>query len=284
MEMTDEPVTIGLVVVRPALQLGDEPFYHEFIAGIDRFFATRGYSLLLQIVADAESELATYTRWAANGSVAGVVLTDLRTGDDRVRLVEELGFSTVVVGDPESAQGLSSVWTGDESSMRLAVRQLYSLGHRALGRVSGPRLLAHSHIRSEIFREICAELGIAAFEEESDYSEDGGQNSTRKLLENPVRLTAIIFDDDLMALGGLRELELHQLTVPEDVSVLAWDDSVLCQLSTPTLSVMGHDVQVIGDLTGEAMLETIHHRGPTHREGPVASFISRESVGPAPQA
>jgi LacI family repressor for deo operon, udp, cdd, tsx, nupC, and nupG len=284
MDMSDLPVTIGLVVVRPALQLGDEPFYHEFIAGIERYFSSSGTSLLVQIVADYDSETATYRRWATNDSVAGVLLTDLRLGDDRVRLLEQLELAAVVVGDPESAQGLSSVWTGDGSSMRLAVQELHSRGHRVLGRVSGPRLLAHSQIRSETFRQICTELAISAIEEESDYSEDGGQLSTRMLLARATRPTAIIFDDDLMALGGLRELEVQQLAVPRDVSVLAWDDSVLCQLSKPRLSVMGHDVQIIGELAGDAILETIDHRGPTHREGPVASFISRESVGPAPRA
>lgn len=275
---------IGLVLVRATQRLGAEPFYQEFIAGVENIFGPADVALLLQVVSSAEEELATYRRWAAAGQVAGVLLVDLSRNDARVDLMIELGIPTVVVGAPETAGPFPDVWTKDAAAVHIAVTEMVALGHRVIGRVGGPQSLAHSQIRSEAFIEATASLEVIGIEVEAGYSEEGGGSATREILDRPNPPTVIIYDDDLMALGGLLAAENAGLSVPGDLSMVAWDDSALCQLSTPKLAALSHDVQAIGELTAQAML-TFRTDGIARRyEAPMVNLVSRESLrrlGPA---
>lgn len=270
--------SIGLVLVRPTQLLGSEPFYQELMAGLDQVLLPRGYYLLLQIVPTKQEEIQVYDRWAEAGSVAGVILVDLEEHDDRVPHLTRLGLPAVILGDPSTSASFPAVWTDDASAMREAVTLLAGLGHTRIGRVSGPNPLAHTRIRAQAFREVADSLGVTAFDVDSDYTEEGGHEATRRLLmENPWP-SAIIFDDDLMALGGLAAAAEAGLGVPRDISIVAWDDSALCQLASPTLTVMGHDVQAIGEISARAMLDLLAGIAAPTYEAPKAEFISRESL------
>jgi DNA-binding LacI/PurR family transcriptional regulator len=269
---------LGLVLELPKQQFGEEPYYHEIIAGIENVLLAAERSLVVRIVPDAKKELATYTEWSDSGMIEGVFLVNLIHDDPRVSLLQDLGLPAVVIGSIETAGPFPAVWTDDASAMRLAVHRLFELGHRNVGRVSGPPQLAHSQTRTHSFAETTAELGIQGTVAESQvYSEASGQIATRELLGVRPRPTAIIYDDDVMAIGGLRELSALDLNVPHDVSILAWDDSPFCQLSKPPLSVMGHDVQTIGELAAQSMLAQLTGTLASH-EGPMATFIQRGSV------
>lgn len=271
--------TIGLVLVRPSQLLGAEPFYQEFIAGVEGVFGPRGISLLLQIVTTAEEEAATYARWVTDEVVAGVLLVDLDPDDARIGLVVSLGLPAVVVGDPATAGPLPAVWTDDSSAMRHAVESLAALGHVRIARVSGPPSLAHSQIRTAALRESAARAGLIVQEVSGEYNEETGFEATAGFLSSSNPPTAIVYDDDLMAIGGLRAAERAGLRVPTDLSIVAWDDSALCQLSEPPLTVMGHDVQAIGEVTAAAMLDVVAGVASQTYQAPTATFLARESVG-----
>ncbi|MEV0847367.1 substrate-binding domain-containing protein [Streptomyces sp. NPDC049954] len=272
------PWNVGLTVVREDQRLGPEPFYQEMIAGLEGVLGPRDATLLLQIVTSRKDEEATCARWAGRGAVDAVLLVDLETDDARVELVRRLGLPAVVVGDPSTAAGLPAVWTDDAAAMRHAVGVLAGLGHTVIGRVSGPSPLAHSRIRTEAFREAVREGGLRAAETEAEYSEEAGRLATLRLLSAPDRPTAVIYDDDLMALGGLSAAAGKGLAVPGDLSLLAWDDSALCQLSSPSLSVMGHDVRAIGEQAAAAVLDLVEGRARPLYRAPTATFLRRESV------
>jgi LacI family repressor for deo operon, udp, cdd, tsx, nupC, and nupG len=252
-----ERTTVGLVLVRPSQLLGSEPFYQELIAGAEGVFGPLGITLLLQIVTTAAEEVATYVRWAGNKTVAGVLVVDLDPQDPRVELVAALGLPAVIVGDPATASDLPAVWTDDASAMDHAVASLVGLGHSVIAHVSGPRELAHSQIRIAALHRAADARDIVVLEAAGDYSEEAGFVATRSLLSATPPPTAIVYDDDLMALGGLKAARELRLRVPGDLSIVAWDDSALCQLSEPALAVMGHEVQAIGELTASAMLDVL---------------------------
>ncbi|BDZ48733.1 LacI family transcriptional regulator [Frondihabitans sucicola] len=279
MTVPRERSTVGLVLVRPSQLLGSEPFYQELIAGAEGVFGPRGITLLLQVVTSAADEAATYLRWAEDETVAGVLVVDLDPHDSRVELLVSLGLPAVVVGDPATAGSLPAVWTDDASAMNHAVGSLVELGHSVIAHVSGPQGLAHSQIRIAALHEAAAASAVAVLEASGDYSEEAGLLATRELLSARTPPTAIVYDDDLMAIGGLRAARESGLSVPGDLSIVAWDDSALCQLSEPALTVMGHDVQAIGELTASALLDVLAGRAAEQYEAPTATFLARESVG-----
>ncbi|GIJ64220.1 LacI family DNA-binding transcriptional regulator [Virgisporangium aurantiacum] len=268
---------VGLVLARASQVLGEEPYYHEFIEGLERILTPAGISVLVKVVTDRAAETATYERWSAQQRVGGVILVDLSPGDDRVGLVRRLGLPAVVIGDPSTADGLPTVWTDDAGFAREAVRFLAGRGHTVLGHVSGPLAFAHTQLRRGGFDAEAADLGLTVVNAEGDYSQESGRAATAQVLTG--RPTAIVYDSDVMALGGLETIRDADLTVPGDVSVVAWDDSAQCQLAVPALSAMSHDVGRIGEIAADALLDAMRaDAADAVYEAPKAHLVEREST------
>ncbi|MEU4423597.1 substrate-binding domain-containing protein [Actinoplanes sp. NPDC024001] len=277
--MTQAPRRVGLVLARASQVLGEEPYYHEFLEGLERVLTPSGVSVLVQVVTDREAETATYERWAEQGRVDGVILVDLGPDDERVGLVARLGLPAVVIGDPSTAHGLPTVWTDDAGFAREAAGFLAGLGHRVIGHVTGPVAFAHTQLRRGGLEAEAADRGMTALASEGDYSYEGGRSAALELLKiRPDRPTAIVFDNDVMALGGLAAAAECGLRVPADVALVAWDDSPQCQLAVPALSAMSHDVERIGELAAQAMLAALAAAPATVYQAPPAHIVTRSST------
>ena len=276
----DPALPIGLTLVRASEIYGAEPWFHELTAGIDQVVRPLGRSVLLRVLATREDELVWLRQWHERRAVAGVVLVDLVDDDPRVALVRALGLPAVAVSSPFVSDGLPTVWTNDDAGMRTAVRSLHDLGHRVIGLVGGPEQLAHSVTRREAFLEASGELGLTPRTASGDYSEESGARAFAALLHGDGPPTAVVFDNDLMALGGLAEAKRLGADVPADVSLVAWDDSALCQLSEPPLSALSHDVQRIGGMVGEAVAAVLAGESARVLEAPAIAFVARASSGP----
>lgn len=268
---------VGLALVRDAEVLGAEPFFHEFIAGMERILVPLGVPVLLQVVATVGQAGERMRAWAAGGQVQGVILIDLLPGDERVALADELGMPAVVIGDPVTAGGLPTVWTQDEIAMRDVVAALVASGHTHLGHVAGPAQMAHTIIRRRTFEAVAAEHGVRTTTFDGDYSEAAGVRAVAQLAALDDRPTAVVFDNDVMALGALQEANRLDLAVPADLSLVAWDDSALCQLAEPPLSAVSHDVQALGELVGEALAAALSGAAPGVITAAPATLVVRGS-------
>ncbi|MFF3559662.1 LacI family DNA-binding transcriptional regulator [Streptomyces sp. NPDC002574] len=269
---------VGLALVRDAEVLGAEPFFHDFIAGMERVLVPLGVPVLLQVVATVEQAVERMRAWSQHGQVQGVILIDLLPGDERVALVKELGMPTVVIGDPETAGGLPAVWTQDDVAMQDVVDKLVAAGHAHLGHVAGPAQMAHTIIRRRTFLAAAARNGVRTTTFEGDYSEAAGIRALTALGALEDRPTAVVFDNDVMALGALHEAGRIGLTVPADLSLVAWDDSALCQLAAPPLSAVSHDVQELGELAGRTLADALVAAPATTVDAPPARLVMRGSV------
>jgi LacI family transcriptional regulator, repressor for deo operon, udp, cdd, tsx, nupC, and nupG len=277
--VTKAPRRVGLVLARAARVLGEEPYYHEFIEGLERVLTPEGVSVLVKVVTDRAAESDTYERWSGEGRVDGVILVDLSPDDERVALVERLALPAVVIGDPSTAPGLPTVWTDDAGFAREAVRFLAELGHRVIGHVSGPLSFAHTQLRRGGFEAEVAGRGLTLLEDEGDYSYQAGRAAAVRLLSaGPETPSALVFDNDVMALGGLQALADQGRRVPADVAVVAWDDSALCQLAVPALSAMSHDVGRIGELAAGAVLDAMTGEQGGVYQAPSAHIVARDST------
>ncbi|GIE85605.1 LacI family DNA-binding transcriptional regulator [Actinoplanes regularis] len=267
---------VGLVLARASRVLGEEPYYHEFIEGLERVLTPAGVSVLVKVVTDREAESQTYERWAEQDRVSGVILVDLGPDDDRVSLVGRLGLPAVVLGDPSTASGLPTVWTDDAGYAREAIQFLAEGGHRVIGHVTGPPSFVHTQLRRTGAQTEARALGVALVQVEGDYSYESGRAAVADLLTHEP--TAIVCDNDLMALAALDTLRERDLAVPANISVVAWDDSALCQLAVPPLSAMSHDVVRIGELAANAMLDALAGRPAAVYQAPPAHIVVRDST------
>lgn len=257
--------TIGLVLARAPETLGFESFYMQFVAGIESVLSERDYGLLLQVAPDIDAEVRTYRKWRAARRVDGIVMVDPRVPDPRLDLlVGPDALPAVVVGDPSLSGGLPSVYTDDAEAMRICVDYLARIGHRAVGRVTGPAEFGHTHIRDEAFSRSAADRGIVARVHRTDYTPDAGVSATRDLLHSG-QVTAIVYDNDAMAFAGLGVAAELGVRVPTDVSLVAWDDSPLCRASFPQLTALSHDVAGYGAHVARRLFDRM-------AGGPASSF------------
>ncbi|OXY88889.1 LacI family DNA-binding transcriptional regulator [Streptomyces diastatochromogenes] len=274
---------VGLAICRPAQMLGLEPFYMEFISGVESVLTERSCSLLLRLVRSPEEEAGLLDSWWKGRQIGGSILVDFRADDPRVAAAERLGLPVVAVGHPSLTGGLTSVWTDDATAVTEAVRYLAALGHRRIARVGGAAALGHTGIRTAAFDEAARVLELAgAWQVTTDYSGEAGARATRSLLTAaPVdRPTAIVYDNDVMAVAGLSVAAEMGLSVPGDVSLLAWDDSQLCRLTHPTLSAMSHDVHGFGADAARTLFGVITGEGPGSHPVPTPVLTPRGSTAP----
>ncbi|NLT56311.1 MAG: LacI family transcriptional regulator [Actinomycetales bacterium] len=277
---------IGLVLARPARMLGLEPFYMEFISGIEAVLAEGSTSLLLKVV-DAPgtgTEIDVYRRWWTGRRVDGVIVTDVRVHDRRLPLLSELGMPAVVLGsDPgfAGAPSTATVWTDDDTLVGTAVRYLVGLGHRRLARVSGPGELAHCASRTESFLRITAELGVPPPRVvEADFSGEDGARATRQLLLHDRPPTAIMYENDVMAVAAIGAAREAGISVPAEVSVLAWDDSPLCSLTHPTVSAVQRDIPGMGRQVARLLLDVVDGAAPRACLDSPGALVPRGSTAP----
>lgn len=276
--------TVGLVITREPAMLGVEPFFMAFVAGIEQAISEQGYALLLQVTPDLDRQMRTYREWWSARRVDGVFLTDLMIDDPRLPLLEEIGLPAVVVGDPAFAAGMPAVGSDDARAARAAVERLADLGHRRIAHIGGPERFVHSRIRSQAIAAAAADRGVAVVgEAPTSYTLDEGAAACDRFLAATDRPTAIICDNDLTALGAARAAMAAGVRVPEQLSILAWDDSPLCQLTEPPLSALGRDVSAYGAAAARALLAIVKDGdAPSDDASSVATLVDRGSLAQAP--
>ncbi|UED87710.1 LacI family DNA-binding transcriptional regulator [Streptomyces profundus] len=271
---------VGLVLARPARLLGVEPFFMEFIAGIEETLAERRLSVLLHVVATHDEEIATHQRWAARDLVEAVVVVNLTVGDRRPDVLAGLGLPAIMAGAWDGGPDTPAVVTDSTGAVREALARLLELGHRRIARVTGPSALVHTRARTAALTDGCRAAGIEPVLLEGDYSAEAGAELTEQLLRRQERPTAIIYDNDVMAVAGLGAAKAAGIEVPTRLSLLAWDDSTMCRLASPALSTMSVDVHQFGVAVAESVLELIDGRPVTPRWSPAARFVPRGTTAP----
>ncbi|WP_079038582.1 LacI family DNA-binding transcriptional regulator [Streptomyces sp. NBRC 110028] len=275
---------VGMVIARPARTLGVEPFFAQFLSGLQSCLSNRGIATQLLIVEDTETQVAVYRRWAAEHRVDGLVLLDLAVDDVRPQLVADLGIPAVVLGSHGKPMPLTSVWVDDHAATVSILRHLVALGHRRIGHVSGTVAYQHTRRRLRAIDDVRESTGIDVTSVATDYSDAQGASATRRLLEADPRHTAIVYDNDVMAVAGLGVATEMGIPVPGAVSVVSFDDSVLTTMAHPSLTALTRDTFALGTLTATELLRVMAERPePRSVQAPTPQLVVRQSTAPPGQ-
>jgi DNA-binding LacI/PurR family transcriptional regulator len=270
----------GLVLARPARTLALEPFFMEFLAGVESELSARSIALTIQLVQNVEDEIAIYKRWWGEHRVDGVLMVDLRVDDPRVGELVRLGLPAVVVGGPVENRALPAVWHDEASVIVEAVQYLAALGHRRIAHVAGVGNFVHTLQRTAAFMSVTAELGIEGEIVETDYSAEKGARATRRLLSSADPPSAIVFDSDLLAVTGLGVAQQMGFSVPDDLSIVGWDDSLVSQVVHPPLTAITRDIEAFGIAATRHLLAAIEGKVTDDVETLRGELTPRGSTGP----
>ncbi|MFE0460457.1 LacI family DNA-binding transcriptional regulator [Kitasatospora sp. NPDC058965] len=273
--------TVGLALTPDTAAAGLDAVLMALIGGIESVLAERPCALLLHVAPDRAAETALYRQWWQSGRVNGTVLLGLTADDPRIDAVHHLGMPAVAVAHPSLSGPFPAVWSDDAAAVAEAVRYLAVLGHRRIAHVSGPAALGRTILRRESFAATAAELGLdLARSLPTDLSAAAGARATHELLAAPDRPTAIVYDNDLMAVAGGGAAADLGLRVPADVSLVAWDDSDLCRITRPALSALSHDPFAFGAEVAHCLLELLDIGRAASRSGGAPVLVPRGTTGP----
>ena len=270
----------GLVLARPARTLALEPFFMEFISGVESELASHSVALTIQLVKDVREEIAVYRRWWGEHRVDGVLMVDLRVDDPRIEELMRLGLPAVVIGGPLENGSLPSVWHDEAAVVVEAVQYLAALGHTRVAQVAGVPDFVHTIQRIDAFRSAASDLGLEVEVVETDYSAEMGARVTRRLLSTRTPPTAIVFDSDLLAVTGLGVAQQMGFTVPDDLSIVGWDDSLISQVVHPPLTAITRDIPAYGATATKHLLEAIDGGAEGDVETTRGELTTRGSTAP----
>lgn len=277
---------LGLVLRREPEMFGADSFFPRFVAGVERTLATRGYALVLQMVGpERAAEEAAYRQLASSRRVDGVFLLDLRRREPRVDLLAELDLAAVAIGRPTGALGIPWLAIDDRPAVRETARHLVGLGHRRIAHVAGPSGYVHTAARRDAWRRALRAAGCAPGPVEvADLTGHGGADATTRLLGLAEPPTAVVYANDLMAIAGIAVLARAGLRVPDDLSVVGFDDAPVAAHSSPPLTTIAADVRLWGREAAASLLDvvTASDTAPTTGWLEPSRLVVRGSTGPPP--
>lgn len=274
---------IGLIQTRDPRLFAVESYGMELLAGLGTELEKVDYSLVIRQADGLESELRILRDWIATGAVDGVILLNMELGDPRIDLMEQnTQMPVLVLGDPSLSGGLPTLWSDDATAAAIVVDYLRSLGHKSIVRVAGSEKMAHTFIRDRAFIEETTKHNIAYSCLHTDYSPDMGAEITERFLTYPGLSTAIVYDSDIMTIAGLGVAVRKHIAVPDELSIVSWDDSFMCSAVFPSLTAIHRDVVASGQKAARMILRAINGEAVPPEEEEPYSLIARDSTGPAP--
>ncbi|MEU5218151.1 substrate-binding domain-containing protein [Streptomyces sp. NPDC020807] len=221
------------------------------------------------------------------------MVVDPRVSDPRPETLAVLGLPAVAIGAMEGADrgpgprrrggGLSTIWADDAGAMDLIVHHLHELGHRRIAHMAGPPGLAHTARRIAALRSAARQLRLDHIVSvTTDHSDRQGAKAARRLLGASLRPTALICHNEVMAVTAAGVATERGLRIPEDVSIVSWEDSALCRAFHPPLTALTREPGSFGRRAAAEVLHLLAGARPRRLQDPLPSLEVRESCGSPP--
>ncbi|RJG26804.1 LacI family DNA-binding transcriptional regulator [Paenibacillus thiaminolyticus] len=252
--------TIAVLLHRPAEELFLNLFFSEVMRGLVTQASRAGFDLLMTTGATEQEELEAITRLVKGKRVDGVILLYSRRNDPIVSFLEELQFPFVLIGRSEEHPDILSVNNDNVQAAYDATRHLIDQGHRRIGFVSGPSNLMISKDRMAGYQAALKEAGMEARPEwivEGEFLQESGYRAMSFFMSLPERPTALVAIDDVVAFGVLRGLMELGYRVPDDLSLVSFNNVPLSELATPPITSVDIGIYQLGYTASQTLIRSI---------------------------
>src|SRR2546427_9096192 len=267
--------TIGVI----AEEIGDA-YGAMVISGIEEYLRKNDYFFLTVIHRHDPKLLQTYAQMLLTRGVEGFITTD-------TSIVEKLALPTVAVAGHERVEGVTNIVLDHKRAARLALEHLKELGHEEIAFIKGQTVSSDSAARWSAICEVAEELDIPIRPELTTQLE--GTDSTpgigypfaKQLLARKQPFTALFAYNDISAIGSIWAIKEAGLRVPEDISVVGFDDISGAAYANPGLTTVRQPLIRMGQIAAQTVVDQIEGRGEYVPEIAIEpEFVVRESTGP----
>jgi len=247
--------TLGLIIPD-----NSNPFFSEIALGAEDCAFRHGYSLFLCNSRHDSARESTYMTTLSTYAVDGLILSAV--SDDLNQLSEfvKSGIPLVVVDRKLPVPDVEFIYSDHIEGAREATQHLVELGHRRIGIITGPTDVRPALDRIQGFEEVLNEHGIPIDPDLcilGDFQVESGRRAARKMMELSDPPTAVFACNDMMAIGALQTLRTLGFKVPEDVSLVGFDDIFLASLLDPPLTTVAQSAYAIGEMAVASLIKRI---------------------------
>ena len=268
-------LTIGILVP----ELGDG-YHTQVMSGIGDQLIMAGYFYLTAHHRHKRSLVEDYTRMLIGRGAQGIIAID-------TLLEHPIPIPVVAVAGHRRIEGVTNVLIDHVRAAELALNHLYSLGHRKIAFMHGQPFSSDSDERWKSLVAVAATLGIEIKSElvvnldRDTSSPELGYPVVQQLMTSRQPFTALVAFNDISAIGAIRALQDFNLRVPQDISVIGFDDIKAAAFTLPRLTTINQPLEEIGRIATQSLLNRIHDTVPPRDEIMVEpQLVVRESTGP----
>jgi LacI family transcriptional regulator len=267
--------TLSVGVVTQAI---DSPFYGGALRGIEDTLSAAGYSPLFVSGQWSAAHEARCIETLRSRRVDGIIVLTGRLSDAALAAAAR-ELPVVVTGRTLKAPGLVAMDFDNFEGARLATHHLLTLGHRRIAFISGDLKHPDGKERLRGYRSAIEAAGLRyepALVMPGNFTEGSGLSAVERLIDSREPFTAIFAANDQMAFGAALALHRRKMRVPDDVSLVGFDDLATSVYAIPPLSTVHHPVYELGQLAAQAMLGLLAGDAPTPQM-PAPRLMVRES-------
>jgi DNA-binding LacI/PurR family transcriptional regulator len=234
--------------------------FSAFICYVEEACVKRGFTMIL---GNTHEDSAIEERVVSNlvgMNVDGIIISRVSDSSAVMGQLKSSGVPVVGIDRALEDEQTDRVLVGNREAGEMAAKYLWSMGHRKLVCISGPESISLSRERREGFRCFFAERGIEICHIVGEgFDFEAGILCTRKILERGVEFTGIWAENDLFAIGAMRELKRLGMRVPEDVSIIGMDDINSTQMVLPALTTVRQPYGEICDTAVDLLIRRMEN-------------------------
>ncbi|MEV8507305.1 LacI family DNA-binding transcriptional regulator [Actinoplanes sp. NPDC051475] len=260
--VTQRTESIALILPETASRVfSDDMFFPAIIRGVSMELEAADKQLVLMMAGSTASH-DRVERYAMAGHVDGVMFASMHGADPLPGTLARLGIPVVCSGRPMTPAELPVPYVDVDhiGGVAVAVRRLLALGRRRIATIAGPQDMVAGIDRLTGYRTALDEAGLAEHVAVGDFTRDSGIQAMRRLLADDPQLDAVFVASDMMAHGALQALKDAGRRVPEDVSVIGFDDFEISRLSDPPLTTVRQPIVDMGRTMARQMLGLVDER------------------------
>jgi LacI family transcriptional regulator len=242
------------------------PFFPEIVQTFETLAVEQNYEILLTSTIHDPKRMGLAVRRMIEGRVEGVAILTFGMED---ALLEHLRFRNlplVFVDVGPKAPWVSNIRVDYAHGIRQAVQHLAAMKHERIGFVTGPLKLKSAVARKDAFEESMREIGLQAKPEfivEGDHRLEGGKRALQKLCKFREQPTALLCSNDMTAIGVMRQAFELGIGVPQELSVVGFDDTRLADFMIPPLTTVQMSQTELGTLAFNALLKEVKRERPS---------------------
>lgn len=271
-----QTATLGVLLPNSA-----NPYFAEVLLGIETACFDLGYNVIIGNAIDNPEREEAHLKVLLSRQVDGLLLISTGAYQRSLKLLAAYKTPFVLVDRASMLPDIDEIVTDNYAGGALAARYLLELGHRRIGCITGPSALTPSADRVTGYFDTLRDAGIMPdplLARAGDFQPEGGYAACRELLRLGERPTAIFACNDLMAIGALRAIDEAGLRVPDDLSLVGYDDIPLISFVVPALTTVAQPSRELGQVAVRRLVQRLQTPGlPAERSVLPVSLIVRDS-------